>query len=57
MEAQRAPGTVAAQTFANVTNPLLERHLSVGPTIAVPAGTRINVHVARDLAIDPRRVL
>lgn len=55
--AASAPGTVAAQTFANVTNPLLERHLSVGPTIAVPAGTRINVHVARDLAIDPRRVL
>lgn len=55
--AANPPGTVAAQTFANVTNPLLERHLSVGPTIAVPAGTRINVQVARDLAIDPRRVL
>ena len=51
------PGTVAAQTFANVSNQILDRNLVIGPTITVPAGTRINVHVARDLAIDPRRVL
>jgi type IV secretion system protein VirB10 len=55
--AATAPGTVAAQTFANVTNQVLERHLSVGPTITVPAGTRIHVEVARDLAIDPGKVL
>ncbi len=52
-----APGTVAAQTFANVTNQILDRNLSIGPTLAVPAGTRINVQVARDLAIDPGKVL
>src|SRR5258706_1511668 len=33
-----APGTVAAQTFANVTNQILDRNLSIGPTLAVPAG-------------------
>ena len=52
-----APGTVAAQTFANVSNQILDRNLSIGPTLAVPAGTRINVQVSRDLAIDPEKVL
>lgn len=52
-----APGTVAAQTFANVSSQILDRNLVIGPTITVPAGTRIHVQVARDLAIDPRRVL
>lgn len=52
-----APGTVAAQTFANVSSQILDRNLAIGPTITVPAGTRIHVQVARDLAIDPRRVL
>lgn len=51
------PGTVAAQTFSNVASNILDRNLSIGPTITVPAGTRINVQVARDLAIDPRSVL
>ena len=50
-------GTVAAQTFANVTNQMLDRHLSIGPTITVPAGTRFYVQTARDLAIDPEKGL
>ena len=50
-------GSVAAQAFANVTNQTLERHLSIGPTITVPAGTRFYVQAARDLAIDPEKVL
>jgi type IV secretion system protein TrbI len=50
-------GTVAAQTFANVTNQVLDRHLAIGPTITVRAGTLIHMQVARDLAIDPEVVL
>ena len=51
------PGTVAAQTFSNVATNVLDRNLSLGPTITVAAGAVIHVQVARDLAIDPRSVM
>lgn len=49
-------GSVAAQTFGNVAERVLDRSSSVGPTISAMAGTRLNIQVTRDLAIDPRLV-
>jgi len=50
------PGTVAAQTFGNVSERILDRTSSIGPTITVKSGTRIQIQITRDLAIDPRLV-
>ena len=50
------PGTIAAQTFGHVAEQMLDRTASIGPTITIEAGTRINIQVTRDLAIDPKVV-
>lgn len=54
--AAATPGTVATQAFTEVGKNVLDRHQNIGPTIFVPAGTRINIQIAKDLAIDPRRI-
>ncbi|MCA3018742.1 MAG: hypothetical protein ING66_09225 [Rhodocyclaceae bacterium] len=54
--AAQTPGTVVAQTFANVSERILDRTANIGPTITVPAGERINLSVKRDWAIDPQLI-
>lgn len=41
--------TAAGQVFVDVSRSVLDRNKSIVPTITVPAGTRINVQVVRDM--------
>jgi type IV secretion system protein VirB10 len=43
--------TATGQVFVNTANVELERARSIAPTITVPAGSRINVEVVRDMQL------